>query len=80
MQGVTEYLSNMEHGSPTKRSKSKGKAGVDYDASCFTRKNAKNYFNEVWIRNRAVLERKLNLVSLENTGISLYKTLPLGVR
>ncbi|GFS41552.1 hypothetical protein Acr_00g0075060 [Actinidia rufa] len=36
----------MEHGSPTKRSKSKGKAGVDYDASRFTGKNAENLFNK----------------------------------
>ncbi|GFZ15629.1 hypothetical protein Acr_25g0000380 [Actinidia rufa] len=43
---VTEHLGNMEHGSPTKRSKSKGKA---------------------------VLERKLNLVALENTGISFVQ-------
>ncbi|GFY90879.1 hypothetical protein Acr_07g0010750 [Actinidia rufa] len=63
----------MEHGSPTKRSKSKGKAGVDYDASRFTGKNAENLFNKVWIRNAAVLERKLNLVALENSGISFVK-------
>ncbi|GFZ05427.1 nucleosome assembly protein 1;2 [Actinidia rufa] len=63
----------MEHGNPTKRSKSKGKAGVDYDASRFTGKNAKNLFNKVWIRNGAVLERKLNLVALENTGISFVQ-------
>ncbi|GFS31969.1 hypothetical protein Acr_00g0020170 [Actinidia rufa] len=36
----------MEHGSPTKRSKSKGKAGVDYDVSRFTGKNAENLFNK----------------------------------
>ncbi|GFS36318.1 hypothetical protein Acr_00g0045330 [Actinidia rufa] len=63
----------MEHGSPTKRSKSKGKAGVDYDASRFTGKNAENLFNKVWIRNGAVLERKLNLVALENSGISFVQ-------
>ncbi|GFS36154.1 hypothetical protein Acr_00g0044390 [Actinidia rufa] len=51
--GVIENLGNMEHGSPTKRSKSKGKAGVDYDASHFTGKNAENLFNKVWIRNGA---------------------------
>ncbi|GFY90916.1 nucleosome assembly protein 1;2 [Actinidia rufa] len=63
----------MEHGSPTKRSKSKGKAGVDYDASRFTGKNAENLFNKVWIHNGAVLEQKLNLVGLENTGISFVQ-------
>ncbi|GFS41492.1 DnaJ / Sec63 Brl domains-containing protein [Actinidia rufa] len=73
MKGVIENLGNMEHGSPTKRSKSKGKAGVDYDASRFTGKNAENLFNKVWIRNGAVLERKLNLVALENTGISFVQ-------
>ncbi|GFY90908.1 hypothetical protein Acr_07g0011040 [Actinidia rufa] len=71
--GVIENLGNMEHGSPTKRSKSKGKAGVDYDASRFTGKNAENLFNKVWIRNGAVLEWKLNLVALENTGISFVQ-------
>ncbi|GFS42198.1 hypothetical protein Acr_00g0078460 [Actinidia rufa] len=63
----------MEHGSPTKRSKSKEKAGVDYDASRFTGENVENLFNKVWIRNGAVLERKLNLVALENTGISFVQ-------
>ncbi|GFZ14741.1 hypothetical protein Acr_24g0009310 [Actinidia rufa] len=53
--------------------KSKGKAVVDYDASRFTGKNAENLFNKVWIRNGAVLERKLNLVALENTGISFVQ-------
>ncbi|GFY88783.1 hypothetical protein Acr_06g0007230 [Actinidia rufa] len=66
----------MEHGSPTKRSKSKGKAGVDYDASRFTGKNAENLFNKVWIRNGAVLERKLNLVALENTVMANIKHEP----
>ena len=42
MQGVTEYLGNMEDRSPTKKSKSKGKAGVDYDVSRFTEKMRKN--------------------------------------
>ncbi|GFS31878.1 hypothetical protein Acr_00g0019670 [Actinidia rufa] len=63
----------MEHRSPIKRSKSKGKAGVDYDASRFTGKNTENLFNKVWIRNGVVLERKLNLVALENTGISFVQ-------
>ncbi|XP_057491360.1 uncharacterized protein LOC130777084 [Actinidia eriantha] len=31
--------------------------------------NEKKLFNEVWVRNGAVLERKLNLVALENTSI-----------
>ncbi|GFY91136.1 hypothetical protein Acr_07g0013320 [Actinidia rufa] len=63
----------MEHGSPTKRSKSKGKAGVDYDVSRFTGQNEEKLFNKVWVRNRAVLDRKLNLVALENTGISFVQ-------
>ncbi|XP_057507328.1 uncharacterized protein LOC130790315 [Actinidia eriantha] len=69
--GVTEHLGNMEHGSPTKRSKSKGKTGVDYDTSHFTGQNEEKLFNKVWVRNGAVLERKLNLVALENTGIRI---------
>ncbi|GFS38127.1 hypothetical protein Acr_00g0055870 [Actinidia rufa] len=63
----------MECGSPTKRSKSKGKAGVDYDASRFMGQNEEKLFNKVWVRNEAVLERKLNLVALENTGISFVQ-------
>ncbi|GFS42481.1 hypothetical protein Acr_00g0080060 [Actinidia rufa] len=47
LKGVTEYLGNMEHGSPTKRSKSKGKAGVDYDASRFTGQNEEKLFNKI---------------------------------
>ncbi|GFZ12722.1 hypothetical protein Acr_23g0011070 [Actinidia rufa] len=63
----------MKYGSLTKRSKSKGKAGVDYDDSCFTGQNEKKLFNKVWVRNGAVLERKLNLVALENTGVSFVQ-------
>ncbi|PSR98011.1 Immunoglobulin superfamily member 8 like [Actinidia chinensis var. chinensis] len=70
---VTEYLGNMERKSPTKRSKSKGKAGVDYDASRFTGQNDEKLFNKVFIRNGAVLERKFNLVALENIGISFVQ-------
>ncbi|GFS36593.1 hypothetical protein Acr_00g0046860 [Actinidia rufa] len=33
----------------------------------------KNLFNKVWIRNGAVLERKLNLVALENISISFVQ-------
>ncbi|GFZ14656.1 hypothetical protein Acr_24g0008460 [Actinidia rufa] len=55
----------MEHGSPIKKSKSKGKAGVDYDASRFTGKNAENLFNKVWIRNGAVLE---HFITIEPEG------------
>ncbi|GFY90901.1 late embryogenesis abundant protein, group 2 [Actinidia rufa] len=33
----------------------------------------KNLFNKVWIRNGAVLERKLNLVALENSDISFVQ-------
>ncbi|GFY88798.1 hypothetical protein Acr_06g0007380 [Actinidia rufa] len=45
--GVTKNLGNMEHGSPIKRSKSKGKAGVNYDASHFTGQNEEKLFNKV---------------------------------
>ncbi|XP_057495951.1 uncharacterized protein LOC130780945 [Actinidia eriantha] len=51
----------------SKKSKSKGNESVDYDASRFTGKHEKKLYNKVCIR--AVIERKLNLVTLENTGI-----------
>ncbi|GFZ15674.1 hypothetical protein Acr_25g0000830 [Actinidia rufa] len=63
----------MECRSPTKRSKSKGKTGMGYDASRFTGQNEKKLFNKIWVRNGAVLERKLNLIALENTGISFVQ-------
>ncbi|GFS40604.1 hypothetical protein Acr_00g0069500 [Actinidia rufa] len=59
----------MKVGGSSKKSKSKGKEGVDYDASCFTGKNEEKLYNKVWVRNGAVIERKLNVVALENTGI-----------
>ncbi|GFZ14447.1 hypothetical protein Acr_24g0006370 [Actinidia rufa] len=59
----------METGGPSKKSKSKGNEGVDYDVSRFTGKNEEKLYNKVWIRNGAVIERKLNLVALENTSI-----------
>ncbi|GFZ19876.1 hypothetical protein Acr_28g0005810 [Actinidia rufa] len=59
----------MEHGSPTKRSKSKGKAGVDYDASCFTGKNAENLFNKVWIRNGAIPREENPEFAFPNVGM-----------
>ncbi|GFS36333.1 hypothetical protein Acr_00g0045420 [Actinidia rufa] len=54
----------------SRKSKSKGKEGVDYDASRFTGINEEKLYNKVWIRNGAVIERKLNVVALKNTGIS----------
>ncbi|GFS44283.1 argonaute family protein [Actinidia rufa] len=41
--------------------------------SRFTGQNEEKLFNKVWVRNGAVLERKLNLVALENTGISFVQ-------
>ncbi|GFZ18293.1 hypothetical protein Acr_27g0000320 [Actinidia rufa] len=59
----------MEAWGPSKKSKSKGKENVNYDASQFTSKVEETLYNKVWVRNEAVIERKLNLVALENTGI-----------
>ena len=59
----------MEAGGLSKKSKSNGKEGVDYDDSRFTSKNEEKLYNKVWVRNGAVIERKLNVVALENTGI-----------
>ena len=42
---------------------------MGYDASRCTGKNKKMLYNKVWVRNGAVIERNLNIVALENTGI-----------
>ena len=63
----------MEIGGSSKKSKSKGKESVDYDASHFTSKNEEKLYNKVWIQNGAEIERKLNLVALEIIGISFVQ-------
>ena len=57
----------MEFGGPSRKSKSKWSA--DYDYSRFTGKVEERLYHKVWIRNGAVIERKLNIVALENAGI-----------
>ncbi|GFY91078.1 hypothetical protein Acr_07g0012740 [Actinidia rufa] len=57
----------MEFGGSSKKSKSKGSADCDY--SCFTGKVEKKLYHEVWVRNGAMIKRKLNIVALENAGI-----------
>ena len=61
------YLFTMESGGSSQKSKFKGQ--VDYDYSQFTGKVEEKLYNKVWVRNGAVIERKLNLVALENAGI-----------
>ncbi|GFS34062.1 hypothetical protein Acr_00g0032030 [Actinidia rufa] len=66
-------MSAMEAGGSGKKSKSKGKESVDYDSSRFTGKVEEKLYNIVWVRNGAVIERELNLVMLENSGIKLFQ-------
>ncbi|GFY80851.1 hypothetical protein Acr_01g0006600 [Actinidia rufa] len=66
-------MSTAETGGSSKKSKSKRKENVDYDASRFTGKNEERLYNKVWVRNGAVIERKLNIVALENTGIKFVQ-------
>ncbi|GFY90855.1 hypothetical protein Acr_07g0010510 [Actinidia rufa] len=55
-------MSTVVTGGSSIKLKSKGKEGVDYDASRFIGLNEEKLYNKVWIR-------KLNVVTLENTGI-----------
>ncbi|GFS34253.1 hypothetical protein Acr_00g0032940 [Actinidia rufa] len=57
----------MESRGSSKKSKSKG--SVDYDYSQFTSKVKEKLYHKVWVRNGAVIEKKLNIVALENAGI-----------
>ncbi|GFZ00922.1 hypothetical protein Acr_14g0005570 [Actinidia rufa] len=70
-------MSTMETGGSSKKSKSKskskGKENVDYDSSRFIGKVEEKLYNRVWVRNGAVIERELNLVMLENSGIKLLQ-------
>ncbi|PSS08284.1 TRNA modification GTPase [Actinidia chinensis var. chinensis] len=62
-------MSTIKTGDSSRKSKSKGKENLDYDASRFTRKNEEKLYNKVWVQNGVVIERKLNIVALENTII-----------
>ncbi|GFS37279.1 hypothetical protein Acr_00g0051090 [Actinidia rufa] len=46
---------------------------LDYDSYRFTSKVEEKLYNKVWVRNGAVIERELNLVMLENSGIELLQ-------
>ena len=71
-------MSTIETGGSRKHSKSKrtgstkGKenelTNLDYDHTRFVEKIEERLYNRVWIRNGAVIERELDLVSLENIG------------
>ncbi|GFZ05177.1 hypothetical protein Acr_17g0007490 [Actinidia rufa] len=63
----------MESGGPSKKSKSKG--SVDYDYSRFTGKVKEKLYHKVWVKNGAVIERKLNITALENAGIRWVQNL-----
>ncbi|GFS46173.1 hypothetical protein Acr_00g0100590 [Actinidia rufa] len=66
-------MSTIEIGGSSRKSKSKGKENVDYDSSHFTSKNEEKLYNKVLVQNGAVIERKLNIVALENTGIKFVQ-------
>ncbi|PSS08051.1 TRNA-dihydrouridine(47) synthase [Actinidia chinensis var. chinensis] len=66
-------MSSMEAGGSGKNSKSKGKENVDYNSSQFTGKVEEKLYNRVWIRNRAVIERDIDLVTLENSSIEFLQ-------
>ncbi|GFZ06714.1 hypothetical protein Acr_18g0008840 [Actinidia rufa] len=58
----------METRGLSQKPKSKGKESVDYDSSWFVGKVGDRLYNKVWVRNGAVIERRLDLVALENSG------------
>ncbi|GFS33396.1 hypothetical protein Acr_00g0028170 [Actinidia rufa] len=66
-------MSTIETGGSSRKSKYKEKENVDYDASRFISKNEEKLYNKVWVRNRAVIEKKLNIVALENIGIKFVQ-------
>ncbi|GFS29100.1 hypothetical protein Acr_00g0005390 [Actinidia rufa] len=51
-------------GTGSKKGKEKEPTNLDYDHTQFTRKVEKNFYNRVWIKNGAVIERELDLVEL----------------
>ena len=42
---------------------------MDYDDTRFIEKIEERLYNRVWIRNGAVIERELDLVSINNIGL-----------
>ncbi|GFS30838.1 hypothetical protein Acr_00g0014450 [Actinidia rufa] len=68
-------MSTIETEGSSRKSKSKKKENVDYDASRFTSKNKKKLYNKVWVQNGAMIERKLNIVILENTDIKFVQNI-----
>ncbi|GFY97534.1 hypothetical protein Acr_12g0000750 [Actinidia rufa] len=66
-------MSTMEAGGSGKKSKSKVKGNVNYDSSRFTKKVEEKLYNIVWDQNGAVIERELDLVTLENSGIEFLQ-------
>ncbi|GFS42896.1 hypothetical protein Acr_00g0082390 [Actinidia rufa] len=66
-------MSTIEAGGSGKNSRSKRKENVDYDSSWFTDKVEEKLYNRVWVRNGAMIERELDLVTLENLGIEFLQ-------
>ena len=74
-------MSTIETGSLGKQLKSKGSSSqkckgkekesnnLDYDHTRFTRKVEEKLYNRVWIRNGDVIEKEIDLVTLEDIGI-----------
>ena len=74
-------MSTMEIGSSGKQLKSKGTSSqkgkekekeptnLDYDHTRLTRKLEEKLYNQVWDKNGAVIEREIDLITLEDKGI-----------
>ena len=50
------------------KGKEKESTNLDYDATRFTRKIEKKFYNRVWVRNGTVIEREFDLNSFKDLG------------
>ena len=56
-------------GSSSQKGKKKEPTNLDYDHTQFIGKLEDKLYNRVWARNGAVIEREIDLVTLEDIGI-----------
>ena len=63
----------------TQKDKGKGNeaANLEYDNTQFTGKIKKNFYNRVWVRNGAVIEREFDLNSFEELGFGYLQILQI---
>ena len=57
------------------KEKEKEPTNLDYDHTRFTGKLEEKLYNRVWVRNGAMIEREIDLVTLKDIGIGYLKDL-----